>query len=60
LPRVEHEHVRAQPQRLADVVGHEHHGDAGLAVDAGNLGLQLPAGDLVHGTERLVHQEDVR
>lgn len=39
LALIEHEHVRPQAQRLADVVGHEHHGDASLAVDAGNLGL---------------------
>ena len=39
---------------------HEHDGDARLVKDATQLVLELLAGDLVHGTEGLVHEQDVR
>lgn len=53
------ENARAQTQGFRDVVGDKEHGDAGFAVDAGDLLLQTGAGDLVDGAEGLVHEQDL-
>ena len=55
-----HQNAASQHQGLVDVVGDEHYSDAGLNADAQEFLLELAAGNLVHGAERLVHQKDFR
>jgi hypothetical protein len=50
----------AHLDRLVDVVGDEHDGLLDLGLQPEELVLQPVAGDRVDGTERLVHQHDVR
>lgn len=47
-------------QRFFLIVGYVEDGDAGLAMDAANLGLYLLAQLLVERRKRLVHQQDRR
>ena len=50
----------AEEDRLVDVVGDEHDGLVQLALQRGELALQLGAHDRVDGAERLVHQQHRR
>ena len=56
----EHRHPVAHPDRLVDVVGHQHHGLAELGLEPAELVLQPAADDRVDGAERLVHQQHGR
>ncbi len=56
----EHRDPVAKPDRLVDVVRHEHDRGAELALDPPELGLQPTATGRVDGTERLVHEQDGR
>ena len=57
---VHHQHLGPQLQGLRDIVGDEHHRDAGLGMDSPDLCLQLPSGDLIHRPERFIHQQYLR
>jgi hypothetical protein len=49
----------AQPDRLADVVGHKDDGASGFLPDALKFVVQQVAGDGVQGRERLIHEEQL-
>ena len=50
----------AEPDRLVDVVGHQHHGLAELVLESQELVLQPATHDRVDRAERLVHQQHGR
>jgi hypothetical protein len=56
----QHDDPIGQPHRLVEVVGHEHHRRAELALDPPQLGLQVGPGHRIKGAERLVHQQHRR
>ena len=58
--RAHHDDAIGEEHRLGDRVGDEHDGGTGLGGDAGELGLQVLAGHLVEGAERLVHEQQPR
>ena len=53
-------HAVAHPDRLVDVVGHQHHGLAELGLQPAELVLQAAPHDRVDGAEGLVHQQHRR
>src|SRR6478735_7640466 len=59
-PAGQQHHAVTEPHGLADVVGHEEHGQAPLAPDRLELVVQQVAGHRIERAERLVHQQDGR
>ena len=58
-PARQQHHPVAEAHRLAHVVGHEEHREAGLAPEPLELVVQHVAGHGVERAERLVHEQDV-
>ena len=58
-PRRHDDDAIAEPGRLADVVGHEQHGQPPVADVGVELVVERVAGHRVEGAERLVHQQHV-
>ncbi len=56
----EHRDPVAEPHRLVDVVGDQHHRRAQGALDLPELGLQVAPAGRVHRAERLVHEQHRR
>ena len=59
-PAGQQHHAVTEPHGLADVVGHEEHGQAALPPDRLELVVQQVAGHRIERAERLVHQQDRR
>ncbi len=58
-PRGEHQDPVGQPDGLAHIVGDEEHGEAAVAPEALELGVEQVSGHGVQRTEGLVHEQDV-
>src|SRR5690349_13735226 len=56
----QHDHAVAEPDGLADVMGHEQHGELAFRADPVQLVVKHVPGHRVERAERLVHQQHVR